>query len=69
MLQTALAVILVTLLAAGACADALRQLPVTDFAAGSLAAFKTKGFVGRTDYQLVELDGRQVLRATTRANA
>ncbi|ARN74763.1 DUF3047 domain-containing protein [Oceanicoccus sagamiensis] len=34
-----------------------------------IEAFKQKGFVGRTDYQLVTLDGRQVLKANSRKNA
>ena len=66
--------ILVLLLAAIAspdnvCADENSHQSISDFASGSLSDWQQKRFKGDTLYQLLKVDGRQVLKATSKASA
>lgn len=48
---------------------ASESLLIDDFSASSLSGWKVRSFVGETDYQLVKLDGKAVLKAQTRQSA
>lgn len=45
------------------------RLLIGPFSQATLAQWQAKSFVGKTDYALVEMDGRRVLRAHSRAAA
>lgn len=57
------------LLLACATVVAAQSLPVSDFAGTGLDGWAEKRFEGDTDYRLVTLDGRRVLRADSRGSA
>ena len=63
-----LAVVLVMQSSLASAASAARH-QVSDFDSGRLAEWKEKSFVGKTDYQLVRLEGEQVLQASSQASA
>lgn len=44
-------------------------LPVGEFSLGKLNGWENKAFKGKTDYLMVEMDGRKVLRAESAASA
>jgi hypothetical protein len=45
------------------------ELIVMDFSKDAITTFKQQSFVGKTSYQVVELNGEQVLKAATRKTA
>ncbi|MCK5359733.1 MAG: DUF3047 domain-containing protein [Gammaproteobacteria bacterium] len=50
-------------------ADTAGRYPISAFASGSLAGWQEKSFAGKTDYQLVRLEGKQVLQASSQSSA
>jgi hypothetical protein len=50
-------------------ADSADRYQISAFSNGSLAEWQEKSFAGNTDYQLVRLEGEQVLQATSQASA
>ena len=63
-----LAVVL-TMQSSLASADSAARHQISDFDSGRLAEWKEKSFAGKTDYQLVRLEGEQVLQASSLASA
>ena len=49
--------------------DKLRRHQVSNFASGSLLGWQQKSFQGHTAYQLLAIDGRQALKASSQASA
>jgi hypothetical protein len=49
--------------------DSANSHQVSDFISGNLADWQEKSFAGKTDYQLVTLEGKQVLQASSQASA
>ncbi len=52
-----------------ASADSADRQQISAFGKGSLAGWQEKSFAGKTDYQLVRLEGEQVLQASSSASA
>ena len=52
-----------------ATADSTTRHQISDFDSGNLADWQEKSFAGKTDYQLVRLEGEQVLQASSQASA
>jgi hypothetical protein len=50
-------------------ADPADRYQISAFANGSLTGWQEKSFAGKTDYQLVSLEGEQVLQASSSASA
>lgn len=50
-------------------ADSDGRYQVSAFASGSLAGWQEKSFAGKTDYQLVRLEDKQVLQASSESSA
>lgn len=53
----------------GSLSASTQTLQLAKFSAGVLQGWEEKSFVGKTDYKLVQHDGRQVLRANTQGTA
>lgn len=47
----------------------LAQVPIAKFSQGDLSRWENKSFAGETDYQIVTVDGKQALKAESRAAA
>ena len=65
--KTLLAITLAS--AIGSLSASAQTLQLAKFSAGELQGWKEKSFVGHTEYKLVTLDGKQVLRANTQGTA
>jgi Protein of unknown function (DUF3047) len=61
--------LLITAVSTIADEQSLNKLAVSSFSTGSLAGWQSKEFKGQTQYQIVKLDGLQVLKADSNASA
>ena len=67
--RSSLPIMLFSIFWAVATLAAAMTLTVGHFSAGDMGGWKTKSFLGMTDYQLVTQDGRQVLEAHSKGTA